>query len=196
MENFEELSTRLQNELDLQNLQLRQINITENLYEETGDIGSLIEFWENIWLNGGLKFRGSKWAFRLADLYIKTQQYEKAFAAVLRIDDELYGEKKTGYIERIASLAKKKGIRLKNMTCPNCGSENVTITMQQVSSKTKKSGVGFGGHMNNAARGLTAMCTLGLSNLVWKKSTGTAKEVVKNQKICLCQNCGNSWTIK
>lgn len=78
----------------------------------------------------------------------------------------------------------------------NCGSENVTISMQQVSSKTKKSGVGFGGHMNNAARGLTAMCTLGLSNLVWKKSTGTAKEVVKNQKMCLCQNCGNSWPIK
>ena len=82
------------------------------------------------------------------------------------------------------------------MICPNCGSENVTISMQQVSSKTKKSGVGFGGHMNNAARGLTAMCTLGLSNLVWKKSTGTAKEVVKNQKMCLCQNCGNSWPIK
>ena len=26
------------------------------------------------------------------------------------------------------------------MVCPNCGSENVTISMEQVSSKTKKHG--------------------------------------------------------
>lgn len=100
------------------------------------------------------------------------------------------------YEELINAKFMKTKRRFVIMICPNCGSENVTISMQQVSSKTKKSGVGFGGHMNNAARGLTAMCTLGLSNLVWKKSTGTAKEVVKNQKMCLCQNCGNSWPIK
>ena len=76
------------------------------------------------------------------------------------------------------------------------GDTIITLEVSRLARSTKKSGVGFGGHMNNAARGLTAMCTLGLSNLVWKKSTGTAKEVVKNQKICLCQNCGNSWTIK
>lgn len=52
------------------------------------------------------------------------------------------------------------------MICPNCGSENVTISMQQVEGKTKKHGVGFGGHMNNAARGFTAVFTLGASNLV------------------------------
>ena len=38
------------------------------------------------------------------------------------------------------------------MVCPDCGSENVTISMEQVASKTKKHGNGFGGHMNNAAR--------------------------------------------
>lgn len=70
------------------------------------------------------------------------------------------------------------------------------ITMEQVSSKTKKHGNGIGGHVNNAARGVAAVCTAGLSNLVWKKSTGNEKTKVKNQKICLCQNCGNSWTIK
>nr|DAF65883.1 MAG TPA: RNA polymerase-like protein [Caudoviricetes sp.] len=82
------------------------------------------------------------------------------------------------------------------MICPNCGSENVTISMEQVSSKTKKHGNGIGGHINNAARGLMAVSTLGMSNLVWKKSKGGEKTVVKNQKICLCQNCGNSWEIK
>lgn len=55
------------------------------------------------------------------------------------------------------------------MVCPDCGSENVTISMEQVASKTKKHGNGFGGHMNNAARGVTAMCTLGMSNLFLEK---------------------------
>lgn len=82
------------------------------------------------------------------------------------------------------------------MVCPNCGNENVTVSMQQVSSKTKKHGVGFGGHMNNMARGMTAVCTLGMSNLVWKKSKGGEKTKFENQKVCLCQKCGNSWVIE
>lgn len=82
------------------------------------------------------------------------------------------------------------------MMCPNCGSENVTIEIQQVSTSTKKHGNGIGGHLNNAARGVTAFCTLGMSNLVWKKSKGNEKTVVKNEKVCLCQNCGNSWAIR
>ena len=82
------------------------------------------------------------------------------------------------------------------MTCPNCGSENVTVSMQQVSSKTKKHGNGLGGIVNNTARGLTAMCTLGASNLVWKKSKGGEKTTVTNVKVCLCQNCAHSWEVK
>lgn len=71
----------------------------------------------------------------------------------------------------------------------------MTIEMVQVGGKTKKHG-SIGGHVNNAARGLTAVCTLGVSNLVWKKSTGNEKSKYKNQKVCLCQDCGNSWEIK
>lgn len=82
------------------------------------------------------------------------------------------------------------------MICPNCGSENVTITMQQVQGKTKKHGVGFGGHMNNAARAATAVCTLGISNLVWKKSKGGEKTTFESKKVCLCQQCGASWDIQ
>ena len=41
------------------------------------------------------------------------------------------------------------------MFCPKCGSDNVTVSIQQASTKTKKHGNGFGGHMNNMARGLT-----------------------------------------
>ena len=68
--------------------------------------------------------------------------------------------------------------------------------MQEVGSKTKKHGNGIGGHVNNFARGITAVCTLGRSNLVWKKSKGGEKTVTQMAKVCLCQNCGNSWIIE
>lgn len=44
--------------------------------------------------------------------------------------------------------------------------------------------------------GMTAVCTLGMSNLVWKKSKGGEKTVTQMAKVCLCQNCGNSWIIE
>lgn len=81
------------------------------------------------------------------------------------------------------------------MKCPKCKSENVSIEMVQVSGKTTKHGNGLGGHVNNTARELTALCTMGMSNIVWKKSKGKDKIKFKNKKVCLCQNCGNSWTI-
>ena len=82
------------------------------------------------------------------------------------------------------------------MVCPKCKSENVTISMEQAASKTAKKGIGFGGHVNNAARTVVGLSTLGISNLFWKKSTGNEKTKFENQKVCLCQNCGYSWNIK
>lgn len=82
------------------------------------------------------------------------------------------------------------------MMCPSCSSENVNIEFMQTGGRTAKHGTGFGGNMNNAARGVTAISTLGMSNLFWKKSKGTSKMKLKNQKVALCQNCGNSWGVK
>lgn len=82
------------------------------------------------------------------------------------------------------------------MVCPKCGSEDINISMEETGSKTKKTSVGLGGHVNNTARAATAMMTLGMSNLVWKKSKGDAKTKTILQKFCLCQNCGHSWKIK
>lgn len=82
------------------------------------------------------------------------------------------------------------------MKCVQCGSENVTIEMVQGGGRTRKHGTGFGGNMNNAGRGLTAIGTLGMSNLVWKKSKGTEKMKYKNEKYALCQGCGYDWKIK
>lgn len=81
------------------------------------------------------------------------------------------------------------------MVCPKCNSENVNVQIEQVSSKTKKHGNGFSGIVNNTARAATAVCTLGMSNLVWKKSKGGEKTTVENKKVCVCQNCGHSWDL-
>lgn len=83
-----------------------------------------------------------------------------------------------------------------SMICPVCGSQNVMIMMQQVGSKTKKRGIGFGGVMNNILRIFFAICTCGLVLIFWRKAKGSEKTVVRNEKIALCQNCGHSWTIK
>lgn len=81
------------------------------------------------------------------------------------------------------------------MKCPKCKSENVTVELVQTSGKTKKHGTGLGGHVNNAARGITAVFTLGASNLIWKKSEGSEKTKFKNEKMCICQDCGHSWKL-
>ena len=85
----------------------------------------------------------------------------------------------------------------KGLTCPKCKSDNISVQLIEVGSttKTKKSGVGLGGHTHNAVRAGMAFATLGASNLVIKKATGTekGKTKTKTQTYCICQNCGNSW---
>ena len=81
------------------------------------------------------------------------------------------------------------------IACPNCGSNNVKVELVEQGQMTTRKGVGFGGHMNNAARGLTAVATLGVSNLVWKKSEGTNKTNTITATMGICQSCGNTWII-
>lgn len=81
------------------------------------------------------------------------------------------------------------------MECPICGSQDVQVQLVEQGQKTKRKGIGFGGHMNNAARGVTAVMTLGASNLVWKKSQGVNQTKTINAKIGVCQNCGSSWEL-
>lgn len=82
------------------------------------------------------------------------------------------------------------------MKCPKCGSENVQVQLVEEGQQTNKKGIGFGGHINNSARGFMALCTLGMSNLFWKKSKGTNKTKTINSTVGICQNCGNTWVIK
>ena len=50
--------------------------------------------------------------------------------------------------------------------------------------------------MNNMARSVTAIGTMGMSNLVWKKSTGGSKQKFKHSKMAVCQACGHDWKLK
>lgn len=81
------------------------------------------------------------------------------------------------------------------MICPNCGGSNVNVQVVEQGQKSKKKGVGLGGHMNNMARGMTAVATLGVSNLVWKKSKATSKTKTQNATMGVCQDCGNVWEL-
>ena len=81
------------------------------------------------------------------------------------------------------------------MACPKCGGHNVQVQMVEQGQKTKRKGIGLGGHINNTARGLTAIGTFGLSNLVWKKSEGVNQTKTNNKAMGICQSCGYSWKI-
>lgn len=101
----------LQEALKAQDLQLQSIFAAEQEFENTGDIGSLISFWEDIWKGGGLLFNGSKWTFRLPDLYIKTEQYDDALKILKKIKKPEYRDKVQSYVEKINRAKERKAKR-------------------------------------------------------------------------------------
>ena len=107
MGKFDKSYAELQKELAAQDAQRAEIQNAETRFENTGDIGALISFWESLWNNGGLLFNGSRWAFRLTDLYIKIKEYDKALRALKRIKGKAYQDKKQSYIQRIEKLSNK-----------------------------------------------------------------------------------------
>lgn len=98
---------RLQRELKSQDEQLEKIKRAESYFKETGDIDFLIKFWEGIWKSGGLLFSGSKWTFRLPDLYIKIGEYDKALSILKKIKNPYYTDRRDSYIERVKKMQSK-----------------------------------------------------------------------------------------
>ena len=82
-----------------------------------------------------------------------------------------------------------------HLVCPWCGGTHIQVQIVERGQMTTKKGVGFGGHVNNAARGMTAVATLGVSNLFWKKSKGTNKTKTINSTMAICQSCGGAWEL-
>lgn len=76
------------------------------------------------------------------------------------------------------------------MKCPKCGSENVTITLEQIGAKTKKNNMGC---LWTIGRWCLILCTCGLWLLIGKRN-GTGKTKFKNKTVAICQNCSNKWT--
>lgn len=90
-----------------QETQLSDIQEAERTYEQTKDIASLIAFWENIWAHGGPLFNGSKWFFRLPDLYIKQKRYDDALKILEKIKNPAYQDKAKKYVEKIENAKSK-----------------------------------------------------------------------------------------
>lgn len=99
---------------------------------------------------------------------------------------------------------KKETPQNTKITCPNCGRDNIHIDIVQVGETSsgkaevrKKSIITRTG--NKVGRGFMTAMTGGLWALTPKKSDYIARSSsntsVENRKICVCQDCGNSWYI-
>ena len=78
------------------------------------------------------------------------------------------------------------------MTCPKCGSENVNVTIEQVSGKTKTRGMGC---LWGIGRALLILGTGGLWLLIGKRKN-TSKVKFKSRTVAICQNCGHKWNVR
>ena len=94
--------------LKSQDEQLLAIKKAECAYSETGDIGSLISFWEGIWSSSGLLFNGSKWTFRLPELYMMTEQYDDAIRILNKIKNPYYEERKNSLLDKAKKLKARR----------------------------------------------------------------------------------------
>ena len=81
------------------------------------------------------------------------------------------------------------------LKCPKCKGKSVSVQMVEVGSKTKKTGNGLFGNVHNAARGVAAIATLGVSNILIPKAKGKEKSKNKLTKYAICQDCGYSWEV-
>ena len=92
----------LEASLAAQDLQLQEVQTAEMKYKETGDLEWYVDFWESLWANGGLIFRGFKWWFTLPDLYFKQKRYDDviAFCEMAKARDNDVEEKADKYIQR------------------------------------------------------------------------------------------------
>lgn len=101
--------------LKTQDQQIAACQKAQAKYEQDKDIDYYIGFWEHLWANGGLKFEGSGWHFKLPDLYIKEKRYDDAlnFCKKLRSEKPAYRDKADQYINRIESLKEKQTAKKK-----------------------------------------------------------------------------------
>ena len=81
---------------------------------------------------------------------------------------------------------------IQQIRCARCGSDRVNVTMVQAKMSTHSRGRGV---LWTLMRWMLILATAGLWLLVGK-SKGKSNTRIKSEKTALCQNCGNSWTVK
>lgn len=115
-ENFEAIRQQLlEEDIELQERRQRrdqqadEIRAARNRYDESLDLSEYIVFWEKLWKEGGLLFRGSRWHFELADLYVKAGRHADALTFVqwLGANTE-YADRAKNYETKIKKLMRKK----------------------------------------------------------------------------------------
>ncbi len=101
--------------LKTQDQQLAACQKAQAKYDEDHDLDYYIVFWEHLWNNSGLKFEGSRWHFKLADLYIKAKRFDDAldFVKMIKKNKPTYSEKADLYITKITAM-KEKSLKKKN----------------------------------------------------------------------------------
>ena len=77
------------------------------------------------------------------------------------------------------------------MICPKCKSENVTIQMLQIGSKSSHKS---GGCLWVIGIMFLIICTCGLW-LIIGKHKGGSKTKITNKKIAICQDCAYQWKV-
>lgn len=110
METLKKVNPQLFKELKTPRPAVGSSTIGKKRICENKDINSYIAFWEILWENDGLLFRGSKWHFELADLYITAKRYNDAlrFVKKLKRERKEYADKADSYIARIEKLIGKQ----------------------------------------------------------------------------------------
>lgn len=72
---------------------------------------------------------------------------------------------------------------------------DIAVQIMPDSERISRKGVGFGGFLSNGARIMVAICTLGLSNLFWKKNEGSYETKTKYKSVAVCRTCGHMWNV-
>lgn len=110
MNDLKNTNTEWYEVLKAQDEQIAAVQKADAKYIEDKDILSYIQFWEKLWANGGLKFEGDFWHFKLPDLYIKAKRYDDALRFVINLAKAkpMYADKSIKYIEKIERMKSKK----------------------------------------------------------------------------------------
>ena len=114
MNELKKIDPKSYGELKKQDKQIEAIHKASTTYTLDKNLDTYIAFWEALWIDGGLKFEGSKWHFELPDLYIEAKRYDDAllFVEKLKISKPHYVDKSNLYIKRI-NLLKEKLLKIK-----------------------------------------------------------------------------------